>query len=665
MQKVMSSFAALLIAIAAWAVPSAGAAEPVPVADFFRSPMITSPVLSPNGKHVAAAIAGGPQGRRRLVVLNVADWSQSKLLAAFGDADVQTVHWVNDDRLVFTLTDTQSAFVGQVGQGLYAVDRDGKAPPRRLIKRRWSNVSEASSRRELDGSHRFVSVLRDGSNDVVVSQYVLDGRNRLDSVSLFRLDTASAGTRLLTPNAPPHVMSWAVDTHGEPRFALARDATKTRLYIKPAAAGPWTLLRELDRFDAAQVYEPLGIDRNDALYLVATDSGTGDTSSLLRVDLRKADAPPHPLVKLDGHDFRGNLVWSADGEVLGVRHVAEEIGTHWLDPVLKKIQADVDRLLPDTNNLIACGDCRSPATVLVWSASDRQPPRYLLYDVAAGTLKPVASSRPWIRPPTMAEREFARFAAHDGLEIPVHVTRPPNSSGPAPMIVLVHGGPWARAAGWNWDAESQFLASRGYVVVEPEFRGSHGYGSKLFRAGWKQWGLAMQDDVADAARWAIAKGYADPKRVCIAGASYGGYSTLMGLIRDPALFRCGVQWAGVTDIALQYDQQWSQAEDEVNAWGLPVLIGDREKDAAQFAATSPLQLASKIRQPVLMAHGEFDRVVPIEQGIKMRNALRHNPNVEWIEYPTEGHGWTLEANNVDFWNRVERFLDRHLMKSPP
>ena len=634
MQNVMSSAAALLVAIAAWAAPSAGAAEPVPVADFFRSPMITSPVMSPNGKHVAAAIAGGPQGRRRLVVLNVADWSQSKLLAAFADADVQTVHWVNDDRLVFTLTDTQSAFVGQVGQGLYAVDRDGKAPPRRLIKRLWSNISEASSRRELDGSHRFVSVLRDGSNDVVVSQYVLDGRNRVDSVSLFRLDTVTAGTKLLTPNAPARAMVWAVDTRGEPRFALSRDATKTRLYIKPAAAGPWTLLRELDRFDAAQAYEPLGIDRNDALYLVATDLAKADTASLLRVDLREADAPPHPLVTLDGHDFRGNLVWSADGEVLGVRHLAEEVGTHWFDPALKKIQADIDRLLPDTNNLIGCGNCRDPATVLVWSASDRQPQRYLLYDVAAGALKPVASSRPWIKPPTMAEREFARFAARDGLEIPVHVTRPPNSSGtsnePAPMIVLVHGGPWARAAGWNWDAESQFLASRGYVVVEPEFRGSHGYGSKLFRAGWKQWGLAMQDDVADAARWAIAKGYADPKRVCIAGASYGGYSTLMGLIRDPALFRCGVQWAGVTDIALQYDQQWRQAEDEVNAWGLPVLIGDREKDAAQFAAT-----------------------------------LRHNPSVEWIEYPTEGHGWMLEANNVDFWSRVERFLDRHLMKNPP
>ena len=147
----------------------------------------------------------------------------------------------------------------------------------------------------------------------------------------------------------------------------------------------------------------------------------------------------------------------------------------------------------------------------------------------------------------MAEREFKHFAARDGLTIPVHVTRPPGQAGPAPMVVLVHGGPWARAAGWAWEPGSQFLASRGYLVVEPEFRSSTGYGSKLFRAGWKQWGLTMQDDVADAARWAIAQGLADPKRICIAGASYGGYATLMGLIRDPALFR----WYVFTGYALQ------------------------------------------------------------------------------------------------------------------
>jgi dipeptidyl aminopeptidase/acylaminoacyl peptidase len=200
--------------------------------------------------------------------------------------------------------------------------------------------------------------------------------------------------------------------------------------------------------------------------------------------------------------------------------------------------------------------------------------------------------------------------------------------------------------------------------VEPEFRSSTGYGTKLFRAGWKQWGLSMQDDVADAARWAIAQGLADPKRMCVAGASYGGYATLMGLIRDPTLFRCGVQWVGVSDLDLLFSTNW-QINHAAADFGLPELVGDREKDATQFAATSPLKLAAQLKQPLLMAYGGLDATVDLAHGTKMRNALRpHNPNVEWIEYADEGHDWMLEANNIDFWNRVERFLDRHLKNAP-
>jgi len=230
-----------------------------------------------------------------------------------------------------------------------------------------------------------------------------------------------------------------------------------------------------------------------------------------------------------------------------------------------------------------------------------------------------------------------------------------------PMVVLVHGGPWVRGASVMWAADPQFLATRGYVVVEPEFRSSVGYGDALFRAGFKQWGLAMQDDVADAARWAIAQGYADPKRICIAGASYGGYATLMGLIRDPDLFRCGVEWVGVTDIELMYTIAWSDASDQWRDYGMPVLVGDREKDAEQLRNTSPLQLAAKIKQPLLMAYGGADRRVPIDHGRKLHSALSgSNPNVEWVVYPDEGHGWLLEKNRFDFYGRVERFLAKYL-----
>ena len=256
---------------------------------------------------------------------------------------------------------------------------------------------------------------------------------------------------------------------------------------------------------------------------------------------------------------------------------------------------------------------------------------------------------------------MVRIKTRDGLSMPVHVTRPVGVQGSAPMVVLVHGGPWVRGGEWHWDADSQFLASRGYVVVEPEFRGSAGFGWRFFRASWKQWGLAMQDDVADATLWAVKQGYADPKRICIAGGSYGGYATLMGLIRNPELFRCGVDYFGVTDINLMYSITWSDFSDQYQRYGMPRMVGDQKADAAQLAATSPIRLASRVTQPLLMAYGGADRRVPIDHGTQFRNAVREtNKQVDWVVYSEEGHGFRLPANEIDFWTRVDKFLDQNL-----
>jgi dipeptidyl aminopeptidase/acylaminoacyl peptidase len=217
---------------------------------------------------------------------------------------------------------------------------------------------------------------------------------------------------------------------------------------------------------------------------------------------------------------------------------------------------------------------------------------------------------------------------------------------------------------WGWDSDTQFLASRGYAVLEPDFRGSRGYGMAHFRAGWKQWGLAMQDDIADATRWAIAQGIADPKRICIAGASYGGYAALMGLVNDPDLYKCGINWVGVTDINLLFNGHWSFESDMTDDWknhGMPLMIGDPVKDAAQFKATSPIEQAAKITQPLLLAYGAVDRRVPLYHGNKFRDAVQaHNKQVEWVVYQDEGHGWTRPENRFDFWTRVEKFLGRHI-----
>src|SRR5258708_1106715 len=225
------------------------------------------------------------------------------------------------------------------------------------------------------------------------------------------------------------------------------------------------------------------------------------------------------MVRIEGFDCTGSVVTDAKArKILGFHFRGDARGTAWLDGYMKELQASVDKALPGTINTISCGNCLTSKYLLVTAMSDREPPRFLLLDTSTDRLKEIAKSRPGLNPDQSGIRSFSHYKARDGLTIPIYVTLPPgNSAGPHPVVVLVHGGPWVRGASWEWSAEAQFLASRGYAVLEPEFRGSRGYGFKLFQAGWRQWGLAMQDDLADAATWAIAKGIADPQRIAIGG----------------------------------------------------------------------------------------------------------------------------------------------------
>jgi dipeptidyl aminopeptidase/acylaminoacyl peptidase len=263
----------------------------------------------------------------------------------------------------------------------------------------------------------------------------------------------------------------------------------------------------------------------------------------------------------------------------------------------------------------------------------------------------------------MPKREPVRYTARDGLSIPAVLTLPRGREAKdLPLVLYVHGGPYVRGHQWTWSAEAAYLAALGYAVLEPDFRGSLGWGRRFFQAGWKQWGLAMQDDLVDGIDWLAKRGTIDPKRVCIMGASYGGYAVMMGLARDPDRFRCGVNYVGVTDIGLLFSVTWSDMSDsDFIKYSAKEIIGDPERDAAQFRATSPLANAAKIRAPVLMAYGVQDYRVPLVHGERMRDALRQNgAPVEWVAYNDEGHGFLLESNRYDFYGRVAKFLAEHL-----
>jgi acetyl esterase/lipase len=610
--------------------------------------------LSPSGRYLA--IRSSKEASRDFLAVIDLESKEAREVARFRDLDIGQFRWVNDDRLVFDVRDAEYASADQdAAPGLFAVNRDG------------SGYLQLARRRLMGGApqpwNTFL-LAQAGNQDsewIYVARPMFDKNDKYFGTRLRRLNTLT-GKAEVGPEPDIEVSTFMLDAHGEPRLAVLYGDIRTVVHYRDPATGKW---REIANFDSYrttnETISPLGFGHDGTLYVIA--NAGEDLATLRTFDLASGRVSKEPVVVTPGYDFDGSLI--GNGKVVGVRVTTDATADIWFDPAMKALQDAVDKALPGTINMIDTPARPGVPWVLVKSYSDRQPLRYVLYDTKSGTLELVGSSYPNINPARMGRQEPIRYKARDGLEIPGLLTLPSDGGRKnLPMVVLVHGGPWIRGASWGWDPESQFLASRGYAVLQVEFRGSTGFGQHHLEAGLKQWGLAMQDDIADGTRWAISQGIADPKRICIAGASYGGYATLMGLVNDPDLYRCGIDWIGVTDIELMYSGTWYSKPDYSDGYrryGMPFLIGDPVKDAAQLKATSPIQQASRIHQPLLLAYGEEDMRVPLYHGKKFyAEVKRNNKQVEWVTYSGEGHGWSLAKNRIDFWQRVERFLDRHI-----
>jgi len=639
---------------------SALAADAPPAIDFFRLPQIEAATMSPSGRAIAATV-GTDTGRMQLAVIELGEKLAVKVIAGSSDADVSDFHWVNDERLVYTLSDNTRATAYRLPTGLFAVNRDGSGY-RELIERRTRFervVNTTIERRVLPWNFAFHSA-RGGDANVIVQEYKYDDDGDLRTTLLHLLDTQTGQRRALPGPREASVRRWTVDVQGRPRAAVAIDGAAARVLLRQGDGDEWTVVATGNR-NRGDYPKPVAVDDSGAMYALRGQGAQG-TSALFRFDPDKRAEDPRPLLAVDGFDFTGSLVQdSATGRLIGARYTADALATHWFDPKLRELQKRIDEALPTTVNVVSCGRCEAPTRLLIRAFSDRQPSQYYVYDLGTNALSRIGSARPWIDPARMGAEEFVEVQARDGRRIPMYVTKPAAGKGPWPTVVMVHGGPWTRGRSWGFDAEAQFLASRGYLVVQPEFRGSTGFGFKHFQAGWRQWGQAMQDDLVDALEAAAQRGWADPKRACIAGASYGGYAALMGLVRGSDPYRCAVSWAAVTDVDLLYSIHWSDIDDDAKAYGYPVLIGDPKRDADMLAAHSPLKQAAMIQRPLLLAHGGVDRRVPVEHANRLRDALKGSKaELEWVLYADEGHGWALPANDVDFWGRVEKFLARHL-----
>ncbi len=637
------------------------AAPPIAEA-FFQKPTAYQVVLSPDGRAVSMLINSKNQ-RTRLAVVDL-DSLKATVVGSIDSRDITHATWINDKRLVFSLNyEMIRAGVAEAGPGLFAVNRDGTGY-RPLVQSEppgWvQNGADRDAAQLLHYNSYLAATLaaaagKSPSDDVFVAQPEEISRDKVDFFKLSRLNTTTG--RHLEVDVPRNSYDWLLDGQGRIQAAYTKNQGRGALWLRQADGQ----LKQVDEFDGLEggVAVPLWVGPDGRLYGVATPNNTRAVFELDRATGKPVGAA---LASNPGFDVDPIFV-ANDRKLLGLRYKVDAEVTQWLDADMQALQQRIDQLLPATANRLSVPTHGDSPWVLVQARADVQPTVSYAFNRSTGKFAKLGSALPAIDAKQMAQTDFVRVPARDGLPLPVYITLPqgPPPAKKWPLVVLVHGGPWVRGANWVFDREVQFLASRGYAVLQPEFRGSQGFGRKHFEASFKQWGRAMQDDVADATRWAIAQGHADPQRICIAGASYGGYATLMGLVRDPDLYRCGINWVGVTDPSLLFSRVWGDMTGEVKKYGLTRLIGDPEADAAMLKAVSPLENAARIKQPVLMAYGAWDSRVPLVHGERMRDALRpHNSAVEWVVYDKEGHSWVMPETHIDFWGRVERFLAKHL-----
>jgi dipeptidyl aminopeptidase/acylaminoacyl peptidase len=630
-------------------------------AKFFAREQTTGAVLSPDGKRLALRSIGS-DGRAVLSVLWL-ETMQPKVVYLSDSADVGNFVWVNNERVAFDLTDATAPDADQdASPGLFAVDHDGERF-RQLVERQIVWARAGSGTRRMQPWNTFLlnnTSQRQGNAVLVWRPESYDGKD-IGHIKLLRLDTVTA--RVDEVEAPLHCTGWWADPDGQLRVVQTRQDGKGALRWRDPSTGTWKTLREFDIFldDGSLSVRHVGADGR--LYVAARRGS--DRLSMWTVDPSTGEFSAAPLASSPQFDVDAHVVERRD-RVLGLRFTIDAEVTQWLDADMKTLQQQIDKVLPRTANRLSVPWTGDEPWVLIEAFSDVQPKLYYLFNRATRKFTALGAQRPDINPKQQAGMDLQWLKARDGLALPTWVSMPRGGSGssgkPLPTVVLIHGGPWVKNTSWRWDEEVQFLNALGYVVLQPQFRGTQGFGSGFETASWRQWGRSMQDDVTDATRWAITQGIADPGRIALMGASYGGYSTLMGLAREPALYRCGVAWVAVTDLDLMYGAHWSDFSDSYKQHGMPTRVGDRVKDAAELKANSPIHVAARIRQPLLLAHGDRDRRVPVEHGEAMRRALNDagNRQVEWLSYAKEGHGWREPANKIDFWNRVAAFLAKQL-----
>lgn len=627
----------LALPLPAQAQTQAAAVPPeLPLKDFFRSPERAFFRLSDDGRWLSflqpAAGDGGPAPRRNLFVQRLVDGQPSgpaRQLTRESARDIPNYDWKGAGTLLY-----EKDFGGDENFHVVAVDA---ASGRVRDLTPWPGVRAS-----------IVDALRDDPHHILVSH----NRRNPQVFDVVRIDLRSGAQTRVATN-PGNVTGWITDHRGRVRLATASDGVDNVLLV-PAGKG-W---KPIIRTDFRTSVTPQFFDAANRRFYAVSNRGR-DKAALVLIDPAKPDDETlvfeHPEVDV----WQG--VWSRARQVLiAAEYQVDKTERRFFDAATQAMFDDLRRQLPGLEIDLQSAT-RDETRFIVAASSDRTQGTRYWYDRTSGRLVKLGDVAPWLPEAQMAPVKPVRIAARDGLVIPGYLTLPVGRE-PKNLACIVnpHGGPWARDA-WGFNPEVQFLANRGFCVLQLNFRGSTGYGRRFWEASFGQWGLAMQDDLSDGVKWLVQQGIADPARVGIYGASYGGYATLAGITFTPELYAAAVDYVGVSNLFTfmkTIPPYWEPFREQMYA-----MVGnpDSPKDKERLAATSPVFHVDRIRTPLLIAQGARDPRVNKAESDQIVDALKkRGVEVEYLVKDNEGHGFANEENQIEFYGAMERFFRQHL-----
>lgn len=634
---------ALLVISLLWGKQVNAQVKQYSVEDFFTHPVYNGVIISPSGKYFAIKSTEGINDS-----IFVFDREEKKIISKFAFGEYQrfsNIQWVSDERLIFT----GRKFVGYLDQrgsppSLYAANPDG-SNRRELI--RWGQSGWVLlSMLPGDEDHVLIGKLYGGEEGMFAHKLnVHNGRT-------FYLDDQ--------PNKPGQLLA---DNTGKLRASFSYEETaddefgRGTFYLnyKPYESDEWKKFH-IDAFDQGGSLRFVGFSENNRYAYVSADFET-ETRALYQFDTATEEFKQ--LYANDVADISG-VLFGADGEPIAVEAMPGKIERHYLSEGrhAEILKALTDAFGGEQVEITSTTDDNKLAVVNV--TSDTNPGKYYLFNLETLEAKFIASPYPTIDPTHMASVEPITVTARDGLELHGYLTLPNGydkaTDGALPTIVNVHGGPHGPRDTWGFSPENQFFANRGYAVLQINFRGSGGYGKAFEEAGYRKWGREMQDDVTDATLWAIDQGYAAEDRICIYGGSYGGYASLMGVIREPDLYQCSVGYVGVYSLPVM--KRWGDIPKRAS--GRKYLDHVLGTDDDVLEANSPAHNVDKIKVPLYIVHGTEDVRVPMEQYEALTEALEA-ANIPYKSMlKAEGHGYQIEDNRFELYRSLEKFFAQHI-----